>query len=63
MLKCLDYSLQSDYKDQYKVPKSNKKCCGDHDFSIAAPKLWNALPQYIKYAHDVKDFKANLKKL
>ncbi len=56
-----DYSLRSDYKDQYKVPKSNKKCCGDRAFSIAAPKLWNALPQYLKYAHDVKDFKANLK--
>ncbi len=56
-----DYSLRSDYMDQYKVPKSNKKCCGDRAFSIAAPKLWNALPQHLKYAHDVKDFKANLK--
>ncbi len=56
-----DYSLRSDYKDQYKVPKSKKKCCGDRAFSIAAPKLWNDLPQYLKYAHDVTDFKANLK--
>ncbi len=56
-----DYSLRSDYKDQYKVPKSYKKCCGDRAFSIAAPKLWNDLPQYLKYAHDVNDFKANLK--
>ncbi len=56
-----NYSLRSDYHDLFKVPKSNKKCCGDRAFSIAAPDLWNKLPQYLKYAQDTKDFKANLK--
>ncbi len=55
------YSLRSDYNDLYKVPKSYKKCCGDRAFSIAAPDLWNKLPQYLKYAHDIDDFKANIK--
>ena len=55
------YSLRSDYNDLFKVPKSYKKCCGDRAFSIAAPDLWNKLPQYLKYAHDTNDFKANLK--
>ncbi len=55
------YSLRSDYKDLYKVPKSSKKCCGDRAFSIAAPTLWNELPQHLKYAHDISDFKKNLK--
>ena len=53
-----NYSLRSDYNDLFKVPKSNKKCCGDRAFSIAAPKLWNDLPWDLKYAHDTKDFKA-----
>ena len=56
-----NYSLRSDYKDQYRVPKSVKKCCGDRAFSIAAPKLWNDLPQHLIYAHDIDDFKQNLK--
>ena len=29
---------------------------GDRAFSIAAPKLWNNLPDSIKYAETVKQF-------
>ena len=38
------------------VPKSSTATCGDTAFSIAAPKLWNNLPDLIKYAEAVKQF-------
>ena len=41
-------SLRSASQKMLEVPKSNTKSCGDRSFSVAAAKLWNALPLYIK---------------
>ena len=38
------------------VPKSFTTTYGYRAFSIAAPKLWNNLPDSIKYAETVKQF-------
>ena len=43
------------------VPRSNRSCFGDRAFSIAAPKLWNALPASIHNATSVASFKSLLK--
>ena len=40
------------------VPKSPTTTYGDRAFSIAAPKLWNNLPDSEKYAETVKQFKS-----
>lgn len=34
---------------------------GDRAFSVCAPKLWNVLPEDLKYCANVKTFKSNLK--
>ncbi len=57
----VSYSLRSFNNDVFNVPKTNKKCCSDRAFSVAAPQLWNDLPIHIKCAKDVKDFKVALK--
>ena len=38
------------------VPKSSTTTYGDRAFSIVASKLWNNLPDSIKYAETVKQF-------
>ena len=43
------------------IPRSNRACFGDRAFSIAAPKLWNALPASIHNATSVASFKSLLK--
>ena len=42
------------------VPMS-KKSAGDRAFSVAAPRLWNALPAFIKQAQSLSSFKSMLK--
>jgi len=39
----------------------SKATLGDHSFTCAAPKLWNALPFDIRSARSVSIFKAKLK--
>jgi len=49
-------ALRSATKRLLIVPKSSTTTYGDRAFSIAAPKLWNNLPDSIKYAETVKQF-------
>ena len=44
-----------------KVPKTKRKLRGDRAFAVAAPKLWNGLPQNIKQASSLPVFKSLLK--
>ncbi len=43
------------------IPKSKLKCRGDRAFSVAAPRLWNALPLCIRSAPSLSVFKSMLK--
>ena len=46
------------------VPRSKLKSYGDRAFSVAAPRLWNNIPDSIKYSEDrssFNSFKRNLK--
>lgn len=43
------------------VPKTNRKLRGDRTFAVAAPNLWNDLPQPIKQATSITHFKSLLK--
>ena len=38
------------------VPKTSTTTYGDRAFSIVAPKLWNNLPDSIKFSETVKQF-------
>ncbi len=46
-------SLRSSNQDLLSTPKSRLKCRGDRAFSIAAPRLWDALPLSIRQASSV----------
>ncbi len=54
-------SLRSSNQDLLSTPKSRLKCRGDRAFSIAPPRLWNALPLSIRQASSVNIFKSRLK--
>ena len=41
--------------------KAAKTQWGDRSFSVAAAKLWNTLPESVKYANSIDSFKKNLK--
>ena len=43
------------------VPSSNQRTYGDRAFSVAAPKLWNALPLDIRNSGSITLFKCKLK--
>ena len=43
------------------VPRSNQRTYGDRAFSVAAPKLWNALPLDIRNSGSITLFKCKLK--
>ena len=53
-------SLRSSNQQLLVVPKTNRKY-GDRAFSVAGPKLWNALPDDIKTCNSVNSFKKSLK--
>ena len=55
------YSLRSASRMLLHVPKSSLKSCGDRSFSVAAPVLWNSLPDFIRFSKSVDIFKKNLK--
>jgi len=54
-------SLRSSSANLLVEPKAAMASYGDRAFSIAAPKLWNVLPQKIKSATTVSSFKSALK--
>ena len=54
-------SLRSCSKMLLKVPKSKLKHAGDRSFAVAAPTIWNQLPESIKFLATVDDFKRKLK--
>ncbi len=53
--------LRSDNKLLLHVPKSRLVTYGDRAFSVAAPKLWNALPLSVKSNISLCKFKRDLK--
>ena len=54
-------ALRSTFSSQLVVPRSRLKGFGDRAFSIAAPRLWNALPGSLTSCKSVGAFKKGLK--
>ena len=63
LIRIKDYhrSLRSSSCITLLVPTSRLKTFGDSSFSVAAPKLWNALPNNIKNSKSVDCFKSLIK--
>ena len=47
--------------DRLIVPRTKKKTFAGRTFSDAGPKLWNSLPNDVKWQKDIKHFKESLK--
>ncbi len=58
---CRNAGLRSTTKRLLQVPQSKLKTYGDKAFSVAAPSLWNTLPQDIRDSPSVDVFKKRLK--
>ena len=58
---CPRRELRSSGLNLLMVRRANLKGYGDRAFSIAGPKLWNALPEYVKSCQSVQTFKSKLK--
>ena len=56
-------TLRSNTKNLLQIPHTNLKQLGDRAFCAYAPHLWNELPDNIKAADSVKNFKKQLKTL
>ena len=56
-------NVRSTDKYLLRIPQTHLKTCGDslRAFSVAAPRLWNALPMDIKLSPSVSVFKNRLK--
>ena len=54
-------SLRSSNLLLLETPRSRLKSRGDRAFSVAGPKLWNALPLHVRSADSVGCFKSRLK--
>ena len=54
-------NLRSTDKYLLRMPQTHLKTYGDRAFSVAAPRLWNALPMDIKLSPSVSVFKNRLK--
>jgi hypothetical protein len=54
-------SLRSADRNRLVVPPSRLKTCGDRSFAVAGPTLWNTLPQTIRAAESLRQFKKLLK--
>ncbi len=54
-------SLRSSNQRLLFIPKTRRKCRGDHAFATTAPRLWNDLPLFIRMASSVAIFKSKLK--
>ncbi|KAK2560750.1 hypothetical protein P5673_016530 [Acropora cervicornis] len=55
------YSICSCSDKLRHVPRSKLKCYGDRRLSIAAPKLWNSIPAFLRNANSLNSFKKQLK--
>ena len=56
-------TLRSDFKNLLQIPHTNLKRFGDRALCAYAPRLWNELPDNIKAADSVQNFKEQLKTL
>ena len=57
-----DHNLRNNDKVKLESPSSfNNNKQEDRAFSFAAPRLWNALPEYVRTAASLPNFKKNLK--
>ena len=56
-------TLRSNTKNLLQIPLTNLKRFGDRAFCAYAPHLWNELPDNIKAADSVQNFKKQLKTL
>ena len=54
-------NLRSSSRLTLTVPKSRTKMYGDRSFSIAAPRLWNNLPESLQNELNFERFRKNLK--
>ena len=54
-------SLRSTDDGQLAVPRTLLATFGDRSFEVCAPKLWNALPHYIRNNRSLESFKSLLK--
>ena len=54
-------ALRSGSSGLLTVPRANLKTCGSRAFCVAAPTLWNTIPQEIRNADTVSIFKSRLK--
>jgi len=54
-------SLRSSSKNLLVISRSKLKSYGDRAFSAYAPKLWNDIPETIKYSKILNSFKRDLK--
>ncbi len=55
-------TLRSGSKNLLEIPPNNLKSHGKRSFSVAAPTLWNAVPQSIKsIMAKIETFKSQLK--
>ena len=53
-------TLRSNTKNLLQIPLTNLKRFGDRAFCAYAPRLWNVLPDNIKAADSVQNFKKQL---
>ena len=56
-------TLRPNTKNLLQIPHTNLKRFGDKAFCAYAPRLWTELPDNIKAAHSVQNFKKQLKTL
>ena len=56
-------TLRSNTKNLLQIPLTNLKRFGDRAFCAYAPRLWNELPDNIKAADSVQNFRKQLKTL
>ena len=56
-------NLRSNTKNLLQIPDTNLKRFGDRAFCACAPRLWSELPDNIKVADSVQNFKKQLKTL
>ena len=64
MVKENRYRLRSRSSNQLLLCMSKgitKKTLGDRAFAVAAPRLWNSLPEKLRSKSDINDFKRDLK--
>ncbi|KAK5911473.1 hypothetical protein CgunFtcFv8_005644 [Champsocephalus gunnari] len=54
-------SLRSTSASLLSIPKAKLRSFGDRAFSVAAPKLWNSLPQYLRESESLTLFQSRLK--